>query len=150
LTIRVSVFGEKELSKKLSNLITDLGPQTQKAIKNRAKAIQRDAKKEVKVWRGMLRDRIIVKNTKRGVLITAKMPYAGAQEFGFRPHKVSTRGHPKLRKWMAEKGLIDFGSITLGGRGKGSSWKPFLRPAVTKNIPTLSNDIVKRIENILK
>ena len=133
------------LSTKLKRFGRNIPHEQSRVIRKAAGEIQRRAKLRATRFTGKLAKGIIVKPVgKNTVRITSTAPYGGLQEYGYRPHIVSTR-HPKLYAWVIQKGIVDRNG-NIPRKIMVRRFKPHMRPALYSVLGTINRDIQIGIE----
>lgn len=102
---------------------------------------------------GKLRQSITTKISGMTGEVAVNVDYAGAVEFGSRPHKI----RPRRKKALAFKPGAGFRFWDESGRvvvkevdHPGTEAQPFLRPAVEKEVQVIGRELKRIIENATK
>lgn len=146
--------------KKVENALRNLPPELKKAITDGGMKFMKKVKKSAKLmaprYSGFLASSIFIDKEKDNIVLSATAKYAAAMETGEGlPHYVSKK---KLKNWFGASRTRGVGKVALGSpKGNGGKgmvvvrhYKPFIQPALEKNIAKLQTILSDSSEKGIK
>jgi hypothetical protein len=151
ITFKLNTRDYNALKRSIINMKTLVPQQTMMGLSELAKKIVKNAKMFAPRFTGALRDSITARKMMNSIIVSADVPYSAMQEYGFKPHYVSTSKHPELLAWMMFKGLpfslySQYLLVKKFPRGIGY----FMEPAVLKTMGLFDSTLDRHVTAAIK